>query len=197
MATYKAIASVSQAIVSIMNDGTPKTEFPDASFELFHAGSFKGAPGKKLVSLYLHRVTVNGAVRNAGMTQIAEGRQRKPPLPLDLHYLLTVWWPDAVQQQRLLGSCMRELAMNATLTSSILNSPGPERNIFSEPELVELVIDNLSIQDMLNITDAFKSDLQITVPYVARLVRIDSEDEAGSYPFVQTREFEMGRLVTR
>jgi hypothetical protein len=195
MASYKAIAAVSQAIVSIMNDGVPKTEFPDASFELFHAGSFKTAPGRKLVSLYLYRVTVNAAVRNAGMRQISEGHQRRPPLPLDLHYLLTVWWPDAIQQQRLLGSCMRELATNATLSSSLLNSPGPERNIFIETELVELVIDNLSIQDMLNITDAFKSDLQITVPYVARLVRIDAEDEAGGYPFVQTREFGVGHLV--
>jgi len=196
VATYKAIASIGEAIISILQDACPKTEFDGPEFKLFDATSFVKHPITKGVSLYLYRVTVNGAARNQPPQLGIDGMYRRPALPLDLHYLLNVWWTDAVTLQRLLGWCMRELEDTPILASSVLNSPGPERRMFDDAETVELTLDSLSIQDFTNITDAFKANLQLSVPYLARLVRIESTASVGEAAgLVQTREFGVGRLV--
>ena len=195
MATYHGITAVGQAILSILGEACPKPEFAGAEFKLYHATSFK-TPITQGVSLFLYRVTVNANVRNLQPRLGNDGLYYRPSLPLDLHYLLNVWWPDAAKLQRLLGWCMRELEDMPILSHIVLNHSGPEPGIFEEAETVELTLEELSLQDLANITDAFKGNLQICVPYVARMVRVDSMilmDEGG---VVQTREFGVGKLLT-
>lgn len=194
MATYKGIAAVGQAILFLLAEGCPKSEFGDAKFELYNAQNFK-KPMSEGVSLYLYRITVNPAVRNQPPRLGLDGRHYRPSLPVDLHYLVTAWGRDAVKQQWLLGWCMRELENTQTLPTSLLNNPGREPHIFDQSESVEITLDHLSPQDWANITDPIKTDLQLSVPYLARLVRVDSEISMEEFKPVQTRIFGSGKLV--
>jgi hypothetical protein len=58
-----------------------------------------------------------------------------------------------------------------------LNQHGPEQDAFDPSESVDLVIDNIPIQDMATIWEVAQHDMQLSVPYVARTVRIDSDVE--------------------
>lgn len=194
MANYRGIAAVGQAVLSLLEEGYPKSEFTEAKFELYGVQNFKN-PMKEGASLYLYRVAVNPAVRNIPPRLGPDGRHYRPSLPVDLHYLLTVWGTEAVKQQRLLGWCMRELENTQTLPASLLNNPGPEPGIFDSSEAVEITLDQLSTQDWANITDPIKADMQLSVPYIARLVRVDSDISMQEFKPVQTRIFGAGTLV--
>ena len=189
MAGYGAIAATGQALLGLLAEGAPKPEFANARFELYQASDLVH-PFDEGVSLYLHRVTVNGTQRNMPPRVLADGRRFRPGLPIDLHYLVIPWAKDAVKQQRLLGWCMRAIEDTPILPSGLLNHYGPESDTFSPEETVELIFDPLSMQDLMNIWDAFKPTFQVSAAYIARMVVLDSPIEIPSGASIQTRIFD-------
>ena len=133
-----------------------------------------------------------------------KGTRRRPPVPLDLHFLLTAWAADAGQQQRLLGWAVRTLEDTPILPAGFLNrfAPGGQ-NVFEPSETVELVGETLTLQDLENIWEVAKARQQPSLGYVARQVAIDSTlgfTEGRPIEFtdgrpVQTREFGTGTLL--
>lgn len=191
MASFRAIAAVSRAVLRLIEDSCPRAEFPDAQFVLQQAADISKAPIAEGVSLYLYRLGVNTTRRNLPPRVEPDGRQFRPPVPLDLYYALCVWGRNVEMQQRLLGFCVRTLEDTPTLSSGVLNQPGPEPSTFGPQETVQLVCDPLSLQDLQLLWDALKPNVPLIVPYVARMVPIDSEIPIFEYPAVQTRVFEM------
>ncbi len=51
------------------------------------------------ISLVLYRVNVS-ANRNLPPRRGLDGKRYRPPLPLDLHYLVIAWADDTIKQQR-------------------------------------------------------------------------------------------------
>jgi hypothetical protein len=118
-------------------------------------------------------------------------------MPLDLHYLLTVWGQTAEMQQRLLGWAMRELENTPILPSSLLNHYVQEVDTFRPSEAVELICEAISLQDMNTLWDglkANKTNQHLSVTYVARMLLIESTVELTEPPPVQTRVAEMGKV---
>jgi hypothetical protein len=194
MATYHAIAATGEAIVGLLEAACPKTEFPNARFTLYRSTDFQN-PLDEGISLYLYRVAVNSTRRNLPPRLAPDGKRYRPSLPVDLHYLLTPWARTAARQQRLLGWSMRVLEDTAILPTGLLNHYVPETEIFLPNETVELVFDPLSLQEIVNIWDVFKQNLQLSVAYVARMIAIDSEIElsATDGQLVQNRTYDFGR----
>jgi Pvc16 N-terminal domain len=187
MATYHAIAATGEAIIALLRAACPKPEFANAQFVLYQASDFQN-PMDEGISLYLYRISVNTTIRNRRPRLGPDGRRYPPSFPVDLHYLLTPWAKTAGRQQRLLGWAVRALEDTPILPRGLLNH-GPDSETFLPNETVELVCDILSLQDIVNIWDAFKPNLQVSMPYVARMIAIDSTVELSEAPFVQTRAF--------
>src|SRR6476661_5720107 len=60
LASFQAIAAISQAILGLLADARPKPEFAGAQFELVQVSDFqKGRPLQEGISLFLNRVTVS------------------------------------------------------------------------------------------------------------------------------------------
>ncbi|MBU8896464.1 DUF4255 domain-containing protein [Corallococcus sp. M34] len=193
MATYAAIASVGQAILALLEQSCPKPEFEGAKFELYQAGDFK-TPMDEGISLFLYRVAPSTVRRNLSGREDALGRRARRPLPLDLCYLLTPWAKSAAKQHRLLAWSMRTLEDTPTLTAGFLNHHGrPEPDTFLPDETVTLVQDTLSIQDMLNVWEVGKPNIQVSATYIARMVLIESAISDTQGPPAQTRAFGLGR----
>lgn len=190
MASFRAVAAVSRAVLRLIEDSCPRAEFPDAQFVLQQATDIAKAPIAEGVSLYLYRVGVNMR-RNLPARVEPDGRQFRPPIPLDLYYALCVWGRSVEIQQRLLGFCVRTLEDTPTLPAGVLNQPGPEPTTFRGHETVQIVCDPLSLQDLQLLWDALKPNVPLIVAYVARMVPIDSEISIIEGPAVQTRVFEM------
>jgi hypothetical protein len=192
---YPAIAATSEAVRSLLKGAAADTVFAGTDFELFQASSLQKFPEKATVSLYLYRVVVNNAQRNMAPRPAPNGRRRRHPLPLDLHYLLIAWVNDAASQQRTLAWCARVLEDTPILPSSLLNAVGPENDVFLPDETVELTYDPLSLQDLYNVWQVAPSNQQPSLAYVARMVRIESPTTLAEYEPVQTRDFGLGKVI--
>ena len=188
MAKYPAMAAIGLALLDQLASARPKPEFAGAQFDLYQSSDFD-VPMKEGISLYLYRVTINGSFRNPPARIDPTGKRRRPPLPLDLHFMLTAWAGTAAKQQRLLAWAMQQLEDMPILPSGLLNSLGPEPEIFHADETVELICDPIAMQDMFNIWENLKTKMQISVTYVARMVMIESALELVEAPMVQTRYF--------
>lgn len=194
MGTYEAIAATGQAIRSLLADACPRLEFPEAQFDLYQARNFQ-TPMDEGISLYLFRVAVNGSRRNQPPLVRPNGKRYRPPLALDLWFLLTAWAQEAMRQYHLLGWAMRVLEDNPILPSGYLNHTGT-KDAFRGPESVEIVCDALSVQDMASIWEMAKHKQQPSAVYVARMVGIDSEAPLPDSTDVQTRALSFARELT-
>ena len=170
-----------------------QTEFTNARFELYLPENFSN-PMDEGISLFLYRVEVNSALRNLPAKTGLDGITRRPPLPLDLYYLLTAWAKDTVKQQRILGWAMRTLEDSPVLSAGRLNHFGTETDVFQPHEKVEIVFHSLSLQDMSNLWSIFKISVPSSVAYVARVVGLDSTIPAEEGAPVQTRELDFAKF---
>lgn len=196
MASSHAIAATGQAILGLLADACPRTEFSAASFELYQIGNFQ-SPMVEGISLYLYRVAVSTARRNLPPTVGPNGQRYRPAIPLDLHYIVSAWAQTAVKQQRLLGWAIRMLEDVPILPAGLLNNYGPEPEIFRPSETVEVILESLNLQDWNNLLGLIKTNPPpVSVSYLARMIAIEST-VALSEVMVQTRQLGVGKVVNR
>lgn len=194
MATFQAIAATGQAMLGLLADAVPKPEFANAQFELYQVGNLNN-PMEEGISLYLYRLAVNGNRRNMPPVTGLDGRRYRPPIPLDLHFLLSAWARSPAKQQRLLGWAIRMFEDVPILPTGLLNNYGPEPEIFQPGETVEIILESLTLQDLNNLWSATKAMPPLSVGYVARMIGISSMLPLTEATEVQTREFKSGALV--
>lgn len=122
-----------------------------------------------LVSLFLYRVDINSHSRAAWS---AVGHQtNQVHLPLDLHYLLTPWAANAEFEYRILGQAMECLEKSPILSGPLLY---PSAN-WSGNETVQLCVPEMSTEDLMRTFDSLPVDYKLSVPYMARIVRVDAK----------------------
>lgn len=196
MATYRGIGAVGQTIVGLLKDASADTEFNGFRFEVFQSTDFSGPnPIQEGVSLYLFRVAVNTSRRNMPPGVGPDGQRYRPPIPVDLYFLLTPWAKSAAKQHRLLGWAIREMHNVTVLPAALLNYYAPERDTFRATDTVEVIFETMTPQELQNILDPVKMTQPLSVCYVARTVMLEStlpQDEAAP---VQTRVFNYGEVT--
>lgn len=193
MGTFQAIAATGQAMLGLLSDAVPRDQFPNAQFELYQMSNFQ-QPMEEGISLFLYRIAANTSRRNLPPTTGPDGRRFRPPIPLDLYYLASVWAPTAERQQRLLGWTIRMFEDVPILPTGLLNNFGPEPEIFQPGETVEIILDSLTLQDFNNFWGVSKASLQLSVGYIARMLHIQSSMPMSEFAEVQTREFGLGKV---
>jgi hypothetical protein len=193
MATYRAIGATCEAVVGTLRQAWRPEMFYNASlqFAVYTTKDF-ATPMETGVSLFLYRVTLNGVQRTPPGRRGPLDQPRRTQLPLDLHFLLTPWAKQASLEQEILGWMMRIIEDTPTLPSGLLNSH--IAGVFDSKETVELLPGDLSYEDMSRVWDVLPQDFHISVPYIARVVRIDSVfDTSGGGP-VLTKQLDYGAL---
>lgn len=193
MATYEALAAAGQAIIGLLGDACPKPEFEGARFSLYQIKDFL-SPMEEGLSLFLYRVAVNGSRRNLPPSIGTDGRRYRPPLPLDLHYMLTAWGKTAEKQQLLLGWAIRMMQDVPVLHASLLNDYASDAQTFRPGETIEIILDPLNLQDMSNLATLTKLNPPLSVTYVVRMVSVESKVALEEADLVQTREFALGKV---
>jgi hypothetical protein len=191
MATYRAIAATCEAIVSVLRQSWRPELFNDAplTFQVYRTDNFTN-PMTTGVSLFLYDVTINAVQRTPPGKLRPDGRRKRPELPLDLHFILTPWAREASLEQEILGWMMRTLEDFPLLGSGLLNAFGS--GIFTDEESVEVLGGQLSREEMFRIWDVLPGDYRISMPYIARVVRIESELDTRGDGIVLTRDLGFG-----
>lgn len=187
MAAFSAVYSVGDSLISYLRHAYElshvEDKLPTCRFRLvpssLMAGNENGDPPVELpgVSLFLYRVNVNEHLRNNSRT---EG---KASLPLDLHYLLTVWAEHVDEEHRILAWTMKQLHMHEALSASDLTPDGG----WSAGDMVHVIPAEISHEDLTRLWDTLRRPYRPSLTYVARVVRIDVPAKAPGKPVVARR----------
>jgi hypothetical protein len=177
LATIHAIATVSGAILALL-DRARRDDFKGAKLSV-HKTSDLATPQPEGITLCLYRVNPNQTLRNPLPAAAATSRRTAPPLPVDLHYMVTAWAPTAERQQVLLAWAMRTLEDSPVLSAESLNRSAPVPAVFRELEAVELAREPASMEETARIWEMIRAPLQPSVNYVARTVLLDPAGEGN------------------
>lgn len=135
------------------------------------------AIGPYALSIFLYRVDFNKAMRSAwSAVGSADG---KGHLALDLHFLLTPWADNAEHEQLILGRAMQVLEYTPVLSGPLLYAPAlpyEDEPQTSPNESVQILLEEISTEALMRIFDSLPTDYRLSVPYVARVVRIETRD---------------------
>jgi hypothetical protein len=194
MADYRAIAAICESIVHVLQAEYHAHLFNnELEFEVYVHDNFE-QPMAAGISLYLYRVLVDGTHRAPAGRIGDNGRRYRSQLPLNLHFLLTVWGKTASLQHQIAGWMMRIMEDNPILPSGLLNTIAP--GVFGPGDTVEVVPADLSTEDLLHLWETLLPDrYQLSVPYVARNVRIESRAYVTEGEPVQERVFDLGEAL--
>ncbi len=194
MANYRAIKAVCEGVLALLKTNYQPAYFNNTplQFEVYLSGQF-AKPMENGVSLFLYRVYPNGSQRTPAGRIGPGGERYKTQLPLDLHFLLTAWGKEASLQHSITGWMMRVLEDEPLLTPSLLNAIDPD--VFSADESIEVVLTELNNEDLVGIwRDLIEYKFQLSIPYVARNVRIESTKLLCTGTPIQQRGYESGSM---
>jgi len=122
---------------------------------------------------------VNESLRNVRGRRSGE----TPPLPLDLHFLLSVWSKNPDVELTVLGWAMRHLHENPLLDRSLLGDEGG----FRPDEVIHVAPEELSNEDLLRLWAALPPSYRPSYSYVARVVVLEPDAPVTGKPVVATR----------
>ena len=193
MADHRAIVAVSEAVIQLLRLNYRPADFNnELEFRVYLPRDFS-RPMTAGVSLFLYRILLNGTHRTPPGRIGPDGRRYQTQLPLDLHFFLTVWGSEASLQHAIAGWMMRLLEDTPILPDGLLNAVAP--GVFEQNERVEIILDHLTNEDMFRIWETVGENIyQLSIPYVARNVRIESTQSLPEGPPVQERTFDYGKI---
>lgn len=144
-------------------------------------------PATRRLNLFLYSVGPNAAWRNHDLPTERPGERGRPPLALNLQYLLTVYADDEVESHKLLGAAVGALSDHPTLLPSELSTPP---GVSSAPnalfERVHVTLQPLTIEELSKLWGAFQSQFRLSVAFEACAALIESRHEApASLPVLQ------------
>lgn len=186
MAGFAGIAATGKSIERLLNAAFEEEEpvptpgkktravlVRSSDFAEANVGTAIGSPA---LSIFLYRVDSNKTMRAAwsGVGSL-EGRSH---LAVDLHFLLTPWADNAEFEQRILGRTMQCLETTPVLSGPLLH-PSAD---WAPNETVQLVSDELSTEAVMRAFDSLPTDYRLSVPYIARVVRIDGRQATPDLP---------------
>jgi|SRR5579872_3398792 hypothetical protein len=188
MANFHSIAAAGKSIERLLTSAFAQNPVPVAGkttkaylvrTEDFDRASISSVIVRPALSIFLYRVDFNKTMRAAwaGVT----ANDGIPHLPLDLHFLLTPWGDNAEHEGSILGRAMQALDANPILSGPLLHQAGE----WQPNDTIHLLMDEISTEAVMRTFDSLAADYRISVPYIARVVRLDSQ-KAAPAPDVTT-----------
>ncbi len=193
MANYHAIETVCETIIHLLRTNSQSEDFgSELQFQVYLTDDFAN-PMDAGVSLFLYRVFINGNQRTPSGRFGPGGQRYQTQLPLDLHLLLTVWAQDSSMQHRIAGWMMRVMEDTPIIPVGLLNVKG--EGVFRPDETVEIRPGELQTEDMLHLWEILAPNkYQLSVPYLAHNVRIESNQLQTAGKPIQQRTFDYRKL---
>jgi hypothetical protein len=185
MSTYKAMAAVSSTLKNLLLD---RMEDPPGNITLAPPDVvIQGATGRRL-NLYLFQITENASLKNQEIPgQGNPGAYGRPPLSLNLHYLMTAYADSDTGQdsdlsaQQVLGDAMRVLHDYAIIPPDLHQKDDPAQPTILDPgltaeyERVKITLQPVSIEEISKIWTAMPhAHFRRSVLYEVSVVQIES-----------------------
>jgi hypothetical protein len=132
-----------------------------------------------MLSLYLYRVVEDPYVKNDPPVPGNGTRLRKPPLALDLYYLVTPRLRTAHDHHIVLGKVMQVLYDRCELSGADLSS------LLDPGDQLRVVLNPVTLEETTRIWQAMELSYRLSICYVVRVISIDSRVETSAPPVVR------------
>jgi hypothetical protein len=184
MADFAGIAAAGKSIERLLNAYFRREEpVPDRRTRAvlvrtpdFAENAASTAIGSPALSIFFYRVDFNKAMR---ASWAAVGHQDgRAHLPVDLHFLISPWAENAEFELRILGR-----AMECLETFPILSGPALHPSTtWAGNESVQVVMEEITTEAVMRTFDSLPTDYRLSIPYLARILRIDSREVRPDIP---------------
>ena len=134
------------------------------------------------LSMYLYRILENPYMKNSFPVEGTGGKLRKPPLTLDLYYLLTPLFGTPREQMIVLGKTMQVLYDRPILEGGDLSG-----SLGTTSEAIRLVLNPVSLEELTRVWQALEIPYRLSVCYLSRVIILDSELQQFSEPVASRR----------
>lgn len=184
MAGFESMAAVGRSIERLLNHRFQEDEpVPEKRTKAvlvrttdLEPANIRTAIGSPALSIYVYRVDFNKTMRAAWSAVAAQdGRAR---LPVDLHFLISPWADNAEHELRVLGKAMEALEGNPVLSGPLLDSSAR----WAGNETIQLVMEEITTEAVMRTFDSLPTDYRLSVPYLARVVRLDARTAQPDIP---------------
>ena len=184
MANVFGVHSVGDSLITFLRNTYPeplRSEHP-CEFRLISSGELDQSDNiGTAVTLYLYRLDIDKTTRNASDPQ----RPGAVPVPLSLclYYLFIIWSDVPLVENTIAAWIMSKIHQHPLLDQSILSSTGE----WEPDEQVYIVPIEMTNEDLMRIWDAIMPTYRLSLPYLARVVRIKPDEIKEERPVVATR----------
>jgi hypothetical protein len=179
MSDYKVLADVGQSLINVLWEQIQND--PDL-FALINNSSLislespadhqENTSDPALLSVYLYRITEDPFLKNRGHVEGTGGKVRKPPMALDLYYLITPLLKAPRDQQIVLGKILQVLYDHPTL-----EGPDLEGDLATSGDIVRVVFNTVPLQEVSWVWQALETPYRLSVTYTVRVTLLDSTEE--------------------
>jgi hypothetical protein len=184
MAAFTVIADVGEALLAVLADEMqadpdvgPLIDSPDR-LSLESPADLESDDTVRL-SVYLYRISEDPFSKNRPAVGDGGKKLRKPPLALDLYYLVTPLLLKARDQQIVLGKAMQTLYDRPTLEGTDLP---PTSSLAKAGESVRVVLNPVSLEETTRVWQALEMSYRLSVCYVVRVALAESARTDGYVP---------------
>jgi hypothetical protein len=131
------------------------------------------------LSVYLYRIMEDPIVKNQFPVAGRGSRARKPPLMLNLYYLVTPLLADPTDRHRVIGKVMQVLYDRAALPviDKAATTDAP-------PDEVRVILNPVTLEETTRVWQALEMSYRLSVCYLIRVAVVDSEEEEFLQPVV-------------
>lgn len=185
MASYTSVSAVGKSLERLLNAAFKQEEPVPGKrtgahlirTEDFDKTTIGGTLQLPVLSIFLYRVDFNKTMRAAwSAVGNIDGRAH---LPVDLHYLLTAWADNAEHEHRVIGRTIQCLE-----TTPILSGPLLFPADWMPNESIQVVLEDIPTDALMRTFDSLPIDYKLSIPYIARVVRIDATRAQPEPPVV-------------
>ena len=188
MSNALAIAAVTRTLRKLLEDAVKQEDLsalpadirPSSEVEVTTAPLDKARDSnstKNQLNLFLYQGLTNASWRNQDLAQqIKPGETGFPPLPLNLHYLITAYGQSNNDQisQILLGIAALALHDQTTLSRAGIESALAASQLQNQVERVRITPHSLSSEEMSKLWMIFQTPYRLSLAYEVSVVLIES-----------------------
>jgi hypothetical protein len=189
------------AIEGMLNERLPlelKSAPVNGSVQLFCSQTFKQPNPPNTLALWLYRIGIDPTVPG-GYVRMLPGSAggQVPEVPVMLHFLMIAIADSAVAENSLMGWGFQQLATTPIIGADRLQAqtlalPGQMLD-WDDCDEVQVATEELTREEMMRIWDTLPMKYSLTVPYVARGLRMALEQDMLQYAPVTDRTLAFGR----
>lgn len=176
MSNALAIAAVTATVRNLLFRGINDT-VPGADVSTRPPDKARDGIRDPQLNLFLYHAAIDPAWRNMDMPdRVRPGEAGHPPLPLNLHYLITAFGEDNDDSagHRLLGAAMRVLHDHPLLGPRELRAALPESDLHRQVERVRITNQALTLDEMSKLWTTFQTQYRVSTAYQISVVLIES-----------------------